>query len=355
MGLIRARAKLINADGRVYVGESNVLDVNTGVSTLELREGTFTSSSGGTLKLANGHSVVFTPGTLTTHNVTAAQAGVASLVGTTPTYSARGTALVKVLKYPNNATAISHESSPNLIEVPEILPPSVTNLSLTFLNCTKFNHPNISRWDVSSVTNMQSMFQGCSSFNQPLNTWNVSKVTNMTYMFYGCTNFNQPLNTWNVGNVVTMQSMIRSCTNFNQPLNTWNVSKVTNMYSMFSGCSSFNQPLDNWNVSSVTNMYSMFSGCSSFNQPLDNWNVSSVTTMYSMFQGCSSFNQPLNTWNVSSVNNMGYMFYFSTNFSQDLSKWCVSLITSKPNGFNDYAPLLTAAKLPVWGTCPNPV
>ena len=28
MGLIQARAKLINGDGRVYVGDSNVLNVN---------------------------------------------------------------------------------------------------------------------------------------------------------------------------------------------------------------------------------------------------------------------------------------------------------------------------------------
>ena len=279
MGLIRARAKLINDAGRVYVGESSVLDVNTSVSTLELREGTFTSSSGGTLKLANGDSVVFTPDTLTTHNVTAAQAGVANFKGTSPNYTVRGSSLVKVLKYPGNATIIRHENSPNLIEVPQILPPNVTTLTNTFLNCTNFNHPNISRWNVSSVTTMSSTFQGCSSFNQPLNTWDVSKVTTMSYMFQNCTNFNQPLNTWDVSKVITMSST---------------------------------------------------------------------------FQGCSSFNQPLNNWNTANVTNMSYMFQNCTNFNQDLSKWCVSLITSIPNSFNYNAPLLTAAKLPVWGTCPTP-
>ena len=80
-----------------------------------------------------------------------------------------------------------------------------------------------------------------------------------------------------------------------------------------------------------------------------------VTDMASMFYGAKVFNQPLNTWNVSSVTDMGFMFNGCTNFSQDLSKWCVSLITSKPPNFNYNAPNLTANKLPVWGTCPNPV
>ena len=275
-------ASFTTAGGKVLSKRANnviINDTSNTESTLELREGTFTTLSGGTLTFADGSSVVFTPDTLTTHNVTAAQAGVASLIGTTPSYIVRGSALVKVLKYPNNATAIGHENSPNLIEVPEILPPSVTTLSNTFLNCTNFNHPNISKWNVSSVTTMSSTFQGCSSFNQPLNTWDVGNVVTMYFMFNRCTNFNQPLNNWNTANVTNMSYMFQNCTNFNQPLNTWDVSKVTTM---------------------------------------------------------------------------SYMFYGCTNFNQDLSKWCVSLITSIPNSFNYNAPLLTAAKLPVWGTCPTP-
>ena len=198
-------ASFTTAGGKVLSKRANNVIINDtgGESTLELREGTFTTSSGGTLTFADGSSVVFTPDTLTTHNVAAAQAGVANFKGTSPNYTVRGSSLVKVLKYPNNATVINHENSPNLIQVPQILPPNVTSMS---------------------------------------------------YMFYNCTNFNQPIGNWNTG-------------------------KVTNM---------------------------------------------------------------------------GYMFYNCTKFNQDLSKWCVSLITSKPNSFNDNAPLLTAAKLPVWGTCPTP-
>ena len=198
-------ASFTTAGGKVLSKRANNVIINDtgGESTLELREGTFTTLSGGTLTFANGSSVVFTPVTLTTHNVTAAQAGVANFKGTSPNYTVRGSSLVKVLKYPDNAIIIRHENSPNLIEVPQILPPNVTSMSY--------------------------MFQNCTSFNQPLNTWNTGKVTSMTYMFQNCTKFNQ-----------------------------------------------------------------------------------------------------------------------------DLSQWCVKLITSIPNSFNYNAPLLTAAKLPIWGTCPTP-
>ena len=227
MPFIQARVKFTNNDGRVVTDASNNLNVNTGgESTLELREGTFTTLSGGTLTFADGSSTTFTPGDAKTYNVGATQAGVANFKRTSPNYTVRGSSLVKVLKYPDNATIICHENSPNLIQVPQILPPNVTVLL--------------------------AAFSDCSSFNQNISDWNVSKVTNMSYMFYDCINFNQPLG--------------------------------------------------NWNTTNVTNMSYMFNGC--------------------------------------------------TNFNQDLSKWCVSLITSIPNNFNYNAPLLTAAKLPVWGTCP---
>ena len=273
-------ASFTTAGGKVLSKRANNVIINDtgGESTLELREGTFTTLSGGTLTFANGSSVVFTPVTLTTHNVAAAQAGVANFKGTSPNYTVRGSSLVKVLKYPDNAIIIRHENSPNLIEVPQILPPNVTSMSY--------------------------MFQNCTSFNQPLNTWNTGKVTNMSYMFGGATAFNQPLNTWNTANVTSMGGMFQNCTNFNQPL--------------------------------------------------DNWNTANVTSMGGMFQNCTSFNQPLNTWNTGKVTSMTYMFQNCTKFNQDLSQWCVKLITSIPNSFNYNAPLLTAAKLPIWGTCPTP-
>ena len=128
---------------------------------------------------------------------------------------------------------------------------------------------------------------------------------------------------------------------------------VTDMASFFSNCVSFNDPsVINWDTSNVTNMSYMFNNCTNFNQPIGNWNTSKVANMSGMFYNCTSFNQPLNTWNTANVTSMVSMFYNCTSFNQDLSQWCVTLITSKPTNFNTNAPLLTAAKLPVWGTCP---
>ena len=79
---------------------------------------------------------------------------------------------------------------------------------------------------------------------------------------------------------------------------------------------------------------------------------SNIIDVKGLFLFASSFNQPLNNWDVSKVTNMSDMFHGSAEFNQDLSQWCVTLITSKPTNFNTNAPLLTAAKLPVWGTCP---
>ena len=164
-------------------------------------------------------------------------------------------------------------------------------------------------------------------------------------------------------NIINMSGMFRDASAFNQDLNNWDVSNVTNMIGMFDGASAFNQPLNNWNVSSVTIMGFMFDGASAFNQPLNNWNVSSVTDMSFMFDGASAFNQPLNNWNVSSVTimfgmfnivGMRGMFRDASAFNQDLSMWCVSNFPTMPDEFNDGAPFLVGAKLPVWGTCPAP-
>ena len=298
-------------------------------SILELQQGTFITKSGGTLTFANGTSTVFTPGTSTTYNVTAGQAGVANFKGTFVNYTVGGTSLVKVLNYPHNATDIRHDKSPNLIEVPAYLPPNVTVLTSTFSNCSSFNHPNVT-------------------------LWNVSKVTTMLNMFYNCTNFNQPLDSWDVSKVINMSSMFSGCSVFNQPLNSWNTSKVTSMIYMFSGCKVFNQSLNDWDTGNVTNMNNMFSGCTNFNQDIGNWDVSNVTNMGYMFSGCSVFNRPLNSWNTSQVTNMNNMFRGCKVFDQDLSKWCVPNNTSLPDRF-DYGATNWTLPRPVWGTCPSAV
>ena len=106
--------------------------------------------------------------------------------------------------------------------------------------------------------------------------------------------------------------------------------------------------------SSIVIISYMFCNAAAFNQDISMWDTSNVTNMIGMFEGASAFNQPLNNWNVSNVTDMSYMFRYASSFNQDLSNWCVSNLPNMPEGFNDGAPLLVGANLPVWGTCPSP-
>ncbi len=299
--------------------------------------------------------------------------------------SVGGEALVELHNFPTlstvtkfNFTTGNYNPLPNLTKVPNFLPSNIINVEGLFVNASSFNQ-DISMWDVSNVTNMAGMFYGASAFNQPLNNWdvsnvtamdsmfasaiafnqdisgwNVSNVTNMDSMFYNASAFDQPLNNWNVSNVTNMNYMFGEASSFNQDLNNWNVSNVADMGYMFYNATSFNQPLNNWDVSNVTNMSGIFYNASAFNQPLNNWNVSNVTKMHYMFAGASSFDQNITGWDVSNVTNATGMFENATSFNQDLSNWCVSKISTMPIDFNNGAPLLVGAKLPVWGTCPAP-
>ncbi len=220
----------------------------------------------------------------------------------------------------------------NLTVAPELLPPTITNMSSMFYGATAFNQP-IGSWDVSSVTNMSYMFRQAVAFNQPIGSWDVSSVTDMSLMFYQATAFNQPIGSWDVSSVTNMSSMFYQASSFNQPLNSWNVSSVTDMYAMFRLATSFNKPIGSWDVSAVTSMQSMFYQASSFDQPIGSWNVSSVVTMSFMFRSAYSFNQPLNSWDVSSVTGMSSMFNSATSFNADISSWDVSSVTNMSSMF----------------------
>ena len=116
----------------------------------------------------------------------------------------------------------------NLIDVPAVLPVTVTNLSGLFYGASSFND-DINDWDTSSVTEMDGMFGWASSFNQSLNSWDTSSVTDMSYMFVYASSFNQSLNSWDTGSVTDMSYMFVLASSFDQSLGAWNIGLVVNM------------------------------------------------------------------------------------------------------------------------------
>jgi surface protein len=243
-----------------------------------------------------------------------------------------------------------------LIDVPDTLPPGVTDTSYMFRYATAFDDAGIAAWDMTTVTatrsmfedatsfdqplagwertgstladvvDMDNMFEGATAFNQPIGNWDVSSVTLFSDMFKDATSFNQDISTWDVSSAVDMNDMFEDATSFNQPLAGWErtgstLANVTRLDGMFHGATAFDQDISGWNVSSVTNMSEMFKEATAFDRDISVWNVVSVTDMSEMFRDATAFNRPIGSWNVSSVDDMSQMFRSATSFSQPLAGW----------------------------------
>ena len=245
--------------------------------------------------------------------------------------------LVKVTTFGNiglSSLANAFYNAINLIELPTILPSTVTSLEAMLRRASKFNF-DIGGWNVSNVNKMFNLFREASSFNQNIGGWDVSKVSDMGYMFDKAILFNRDISSWNVSKVYNMFSMFSNAESFNQNIGGWNVSKVTDMGYMFRGARAFNQDISRWNVSGVYNMNNMFASCESFNQDISNWDVSRVTNMSEMFMEATSFNQNIGKWNVSSATNMSYMFKKAAVFNQSIGGWDVSKVTNMSAMFQE--------------------
>jgi surface protein len=190
--------------------------------------------------------------------------------------------------------------SNNLIDVPAVLPATVTDLS--------------------------GLFASASSFNDDISAWNTANVTSMALMFADLIGF--------------FSDSTEPSSAFNQSLSSWVTSSVTDMSGMFAGASSFDQSLSSWVTSRVTNMDSMFADASSFDQSLSSWNVSLVTSMENMLDNSAlstaNYDATLVGWESRPVQSGVKLGAIGLSVSPSPSAGSRSreLLTTDPNGWN---------------------
>lgn len=263
-----------------------------------------------------------------------------------------GSKLIRILSFGNMGTTnlySSFHTAPNLIEVPQSLPSTVTNMGSMFRYCIKLNDPNLSYWNTTNVTDMSLLFD-CfnvpnSTLNQNLGSWDTSKVTTLLAMFRNCTNFNNgnlpDITGWNTSNVTHMGALFFACRNLGANSNrldfsNWNVNKVTVMSNMFQQCASLNNiTISGWSPPSGCSHVSQFATSNLTNSYLPNWTFNGSNDCNNMFQGTILTNvSGLETWNTSGITNMNGMFFQVTQLNLvDPTSWDTSNVTNMANTF----------------------
>ena len=225
----------------------------------------------------------------------------------------------------------------NLVDVPNYLPATVTQVDRMFQDAWDFDDVDITMWDMSNVTTATMMFRAALAFDQDISVWDVSGISSFATFFGNASSFNQDLSDWDVSGATEMDSMFAGATDFNNgcdpddPTDTtcpldWgtDTSHVTSMNGMFSGAVSFNQDVSGWDVSNVEDFGGMFSTASSFNNgcaagvttcALSLWNTSSATDTQWMFYQADDFNQDVSAWDLSGVNLANFMFQNTNDFN----------------------------------------
>ena len=113
---------------------------------------------------------------------------------------------------------------------------------------TKFEHINISDWDISNIENMNWMFADCEKLESigDISNWNVSNVKYMGNMFKLCYMLKSigDLSKWKVSNVENMQWMFYGCTSLKSvgDLSNWDILNVGDMQYMFTASGITNKP-----------------------------------------------------------------------------------------------------------------
>jgi len=114
-----------------------------------------------------------------------------------------------------------------LTQVPNFLPPSVTDIQSIFRDAVVFNDPSVALWDTSLITNMRSAFLNASAFDQDLSTWDVSSVDSFYDTFKNASALSTDLSGWDVSSATEMDGMFENASAFNSDLSGWCVESIT--------------------------------------------------------------------------------------------------------------------------------
>jgi len=237
------------------------------------------------------------------------------------------------------------DACPFLVEVPSVLPDTVTSMRFTF----RHHHAYLpgANW-INTVRQATNVIENKFDATYPywvsntytdkgynyidnLDGWNIDNVKDISYIFWLNKSFLQSLENWSFKGVENATSAFEG-TSYNAPIGSSSsytvFSNLTNANSMFKDAGSFNQPVRHFSFAKVTEANAMFLGASAFNQPLDHlFDIFRLKDASYMFKNATSFNQPLSFWRTESLEQVTAMFNGASSFSQDLSAWCTSNIT----------------------------
>lgn len=241
----------------------------------------------------------------------------------------------------------------NLVSVPSTIPSSVTMLDEMFKNCTSFNSPNVTNWNVANVTNARECFRGCTVFNQPLN-WSAPLVTTWERFIGSCPAFNQTITF--IGNPSSVASI--DIADFANDASIWEGTGANQWgWAKFSGCANWALQANKLSVdlsgvtpTNCTNAANAwaFAGTTATTKPKIPLNWPALTNAAGMLKA-SGITQNIGGFRAASATNMNAMLQTMPNNTSNLSLWPVPLIATRPSLFADGSGFTAE---PVWGTSP---
>lgn len=244
------------------------------------------------------------------------------------------------------------------------------DIANTYMDCTKFNPSIFSpSWSKATIINASQSFSNAYVFDADMRFLRFGNTASMAFLslyftFSGCSKFTgkglgAALRASSVANgqalKVDMNSTFLNCRVFNtdftgvllKPLQATNTFNNTNA---FTGVG-----LDGFDMSETLAVRGMFNKCTVFEGPLyKSWKAPKATDVSYMFSECPEYNGHGAEYILQGANvatNLDNFANGTTAWNQSLTTWCMTRINTKPLGF-DANSGMTAAQLPVWGTCP---